>query len=155
MSEVQDLPLFPRWKQAVRDFMAEFRYGDVASHDWLADHFGMPCVDAESAMSLDEFRDRQFEWLANIDAFKHELLECHQVCLQSVRGEGYRWVPPHEQTKVATDAFERDARRAFRSVNQRLTNIRAAELNDDQRRQNVDALAKVSALRGMSRKALR
>ena len=61
----------------------------------------------------------------------------------------------HCQTALATKEFERDAGKAFRAVGQRLRNVRLHELTDDQRRENSDAVAKVSQLRGMARKALR
>ena len=157
MSEdtTEPLNLFPRWRQAVQDFLGEFKYGDVVTHDWLENRFGMPQQKETARMTPAQFRERQFDWLANIEAFKSELLEDHQVLLHSVRGEGYRWVPPHEQTALATKEFERDARRAFRSAGGRLRNVRLAELTDDQRRANTDAAAKISQLRGVARKALR
>lgn len=151
----QDLPLFPAWKQAVKDFLGEFKYGDLVPHDWLEAHFGMPSLADGLTMTPDAFRERQFEWLANVEAFKSALLQDHQVCLQSVRAQGYRWVPPQEQTSFASKEFERDARRVFRSAGHRIKNIRLGELTDGERRENIDASAKLSALAGMSRKALR
>lgn len=150
MSEVK---LFPAWKQAVQDFLAEFKYGDIVSHDWLVARFGLPLPDDH--MSAAAFQARQFEWLSSIEGFKTTLLNDHQVLLQSVRGEGYRWVPPAEQTKAATRDFERDATKAFRNAGTRLRHVRLGELSDDQRRENVDALAKLSHLRGSVRKELR
>ncbi|WP_169457927.1 hypothetical protein [Ottowia thiooxydans] len=106
-------------------------------------------------MSAATFQARQFEWLASIEGFKATLLHDHQVLLQSVRGEGYRWCPPGEQTQAATREFERDAGRAFRMAGARLRNVRQGELTDDQRRDNVDAMAKILHLRGTVRKQLR
>ena len=154
MSE-ENLVRFPMWRQAVQDLMQEFQYGDLISHEWLEARFGMPSIAESHRLTAEQFRERQFEWLANVEAFKSELLKEHQVCLQSVRGKGYRWVPPHEQTEVATQEFERDARRVFRSTGQKLRNLRLSELTDDQRKVNMDALAKFSALKGMAQKALR
>jgi len=153
MAENVELKEFPAYRQAVRDFLAEFEYGQTVSHSWLVARFGLP--EADEKMSVASFQARQFEWLAAIEAFKSVLLHEHQVMLQSVRGEGYRWVLPSEQTAAATREFERDAGRAFRAVGSRLRNIRASELTDDQRRENVDAIAKVSMLRGTVRKQLR
>ena len=79
----------------------------------------------------------------------------HQVCLQSGRGRGYRWVPPHEQTGVAMEELGRNVRKVFRSTGQKLRNLRVTELTDDQRRDNLDQVAKFSALRGMATKTLR
>lgn len=145
---------FPLYKQAVDDFLAEFAYGDVVGHAWLEERFGMPSVTDSHRLTPDQFRARQFEWLANVEAFKAVLLREHQVCLQSVRGKGYRWVPPHEQTDVAVEEFDRNVKKVFRSAGHKLRSLRIAELNDDQRRANMDALAKFSALKGMTRKAL-
>lgn len=106
-------------------------------------------------MSVTEFQARQFEWLSAIEGFKATLLQEHQVLLQSVRGEGYRWCPPAEQTQAASKEFERDAGRAFRLAGQRMRNVRVGELTDEQRRANLDAMAKLSHLRGTVRKQLR
>ncbi|MDB5822160.1 MAG: hypothetical protein JWR21_864 [Herminiimonas sp.] len=153
--EAIEVSRFPQWRQAVQDCLREFKYGDLIPHDWLADRFGIPTVDEDESVTVQEFRERQFEWLANIEAFKGELLRDHQICLQSVRGEGFRWVPPQEQTRIASEAFERDAGRAFRNAGQKLRNVRIAELTDDQRRENLDAVAKLTAVRGMHRGALK
>lgn len=147
--------LFPAWKQAVRDFLAEFTYGQLVPLEWLEGHFGMPSHQAAQRMTAAQYRERQFEWLANVEAFKTELLEDHQIMLQSVRGKGYRWVPPQEQTKAASAEFERDVRKAFKATGQRLRHVRLGELTDDQRRENSDTIAKISQLRGTVRKQLR
>ena len=147
--------MLPTWKQAVQDFLREFGYGDLVPLDWLEGRFGLPSLSDSRRMTPDQYRERQFEWLGNIEAFKDCLLKEHQVCLQSVRGRGYRWVPPHEQTDFAVREFEKDARRVFRQTGNKLRNLRHTELTDDQRRANLDATAKLSTLAGMARKALR
>lgn len=155
MSDLEKLEFFPKWRQAVKDFLAEFAYGDIVTHDWLADHFGMPTLDEDATLTATDFRERQFAWLGSIEAFKTELLNEHQVCLQSIFGRGYRWAFPAEQTHIAMESFTKDARRAFRTVDKKLKNIRVAELSSEQRRENLDAVTKVSMLRGMSIKNLK
>ncbi len=151
MSE-QEVTLYPAWKQALLDFtQAGFAPGDVISHAWLAEHFGMPVLDDASALTVAEYQSRQFEWLENIEAMKKALLERHQICLVSVHGQGWRWVPPHEQSDTAVKHFEREARRAYRKAGARLTHIRAAELTDRQRQENMDAIGRLSMLQGMHR----
>lgn len=152
MSDVSRHPIF---KQAVEDFLAQFGYGDMVSHEWLETQFGMPSIGDSKALTVDQFRERQFEWLANIEGFKTELLTQHQVCLQSVRGKGYRWVPPHEQTGVAVEEFDRSMKKVFRGAGQKLRNLRIMELSDDQRRANVDTLTRFAALHDMTKRALR
>jgi hypothetical protein len=151
MSE-PEVTLYPAWKQAVEDFIgAGFNPGDLVPHSWLADHFGMPQLSDAMTMTPSEYRDRQFTWLAHVECFKSALLEDHQIFLQSVYGEGYRWVPPQEQTGVAVKTFEREARRVYRQAGMRLTNVRADELTDEQRRENADQIGRLSMLQGMHR----
>lgn len=148
----EPVTLYPPWKQAVRDFMeAGFRPGDLIPHSWLAEHFGLPLLDDAAMLTPAEYRNRQFEWLQHVEAVKAELLERHQVLLRSVYGQGYRWVPPHEQTGVAVEEFEREARRAYRKAGERLTHLRVAELTDAQRQENLNAIGRLSMLQGMHR----
>lgn len=151
---MSNLARHPLWRQAVQDFIAEFAYGDIVGHDWLEVRFGMPGLAEDQQLTADKFRERQFEWLANVEAFKVELLRDHQICLQSIRGKGYRWVPPNEQTELAVSDFQRGAKKMFSSVGQKLRHLRTAELSDGERKANVDAAAKISQLQGMTRKAL-
>lgn len=152
MSDESEVTLYPAWKQAVADFLAAgFKPGDLIPHAWLAEHFGMPTLAESARLTVTEFQDRQFEWLSNVESLKQELLEGHQIYLSSVHGQGWRWVPPHEQTKTAMKKFEREAGKAFRQAGSRLTNLQVDALDDKQRRENVDAIAKLSMLRGMHR----
>lgn len=147
--------LFPAWRQAVQDFIAAgFKAGDMVSHKWLEQAFGMKPLDATATLTAQAFQDRQFDWLQSIEAFKAELLQDHQILLSSVRGEGYRYVPPGEQTRLSTDKFEADARRVYRKAADRLKNVRAAELTESQRRENSDAIARLAMLRGMQKTAV-
>ena len=144
--------LFPAWKQAVADFLAAgFAPGDVIPHAWLAAHFGMPVLNDASTLSVAEFQDRQFTWLANIEALKSELLEAHQIYLSSVHGKGWQWVPPQAQTNAAVKRFEHEAKRAYRKAGHGLMHLRVAELTDEQRRENMDAIGRLSMLEGMHR----
>lgn len=66
-----------------------------------------------------------------------------------------RWQELEAQPVLNPANFSRMQLKTFKSVGQRLKNIRAGELTDSQRRENIDAVAKVSMLRGMTRKALK
>lgn len=145
----------PSWRQAVDDFLREFQYGDMVPLSWLEVRFDLVSVEDSQRLTAEQFRDRQFAWLASIEQFKDCLLREHQVLLQSVRGRGYRWVPPHEQTGITVREFEQGARKLFRMTGNRLRNLRHTELTDDQRRESADALTKLSTLRGMARRVLR
>lgn len=150
MAESEELTLLPEWRQAVKDFLAAgFAEGDVVSHAWLEEHFGMAPVAEDAPMLPADWNKRQFAWLRNIEAFRSELLEQHQVFLDSVIGQGYRLVPPREQTAAAQDKFERESKKSFRRAATTLRHIRVGELSDSQRKENIDAIAKLSMLQGM------
>lgn len=150
-----DLAAYPVWRQAVRDFLAEgFKSGDILSHAWLEQRFGLDPVNDDSKLTALAFRERQFRWLSCIEGFKSELLKQHRVCLASVFGQGYRVTPPAEQSELATDAFEGEVTRAYRKAALRLKFIRIEELTNEQRRENADAVARLSMLRGMHKNAL-
>ncbi|MFY4004883.1 hypothetical protein [Achromobacter denitrificans] len=147
---MEEITLFPQWRQAVRDFIASgFKPGEVITHAWLERAFGMEPVDPDVQISAAAFQERQFEWLRNVEAFKSELLERHQVLLVSVHGAGYRWVPPSEQTEVAQERFEKDAARTYRKAALALKHVRLGELTDSERQANTDAIARLAMLRGM------
>ncbi len=155
MDDVADLQLSPVWKQAVRDFLeAHVEPGVVIPLRWFEAHFQMEPLDDGSTLTAAKFRERQFQWLRNFDEFRRELLEEHQVCLMSVHGEGYRVVPPGEQTAATQESFEREVKRSYRKAAVRLKNVQVDALTEEQRRENVDAIARLAMLRGMHRAAL-
>jgi hypothetical protein len=71
-----------------------------------------------------------------------------------VHGEGYRVVPPREQTALAQEKFERDAKKAFRRTANTLKNVKLSELNEAERKENLDAVARLAMLRGMHKSAI-
>jgi hypothetical protein len=152
---MEQLTLHPEWKQAVQDFLATgFKQGDVVTHAWLEQHFGMDSLDDDKPLLPAAYSDRQFTWLRNIESFRAELLEKHQIYLSSVHGEGYRVVPPREQTALAQEKFERDAKKAFRRTANTLKNVKLSELNEAERKENLDAVARLAMLRGMHKSAI-
>lgn len=156
MDDQQDVQLYPVWRQAVKDFIAaEVAPGYVLPHEWIEAHFDMEPLQDGTEYTAAQFRQRQFEWLRNFEAFRSELLEEHQICLISEYGQGYRVVPPGEQTNVALRKFEQEIKRSFRVAALRTKHVQLDALTAEERKENVDGIAKLSALAGMSRKALR
>lgn len=152
MDEADQTQLLPEWRQAVKDFFAAgFKEGDIVSHRWLEDHFGMPELAEDKPLLPADWSTRQFVWLRNIEAFRTELLENHQIFLNSVYGEGYRLVPPREQTAIAQERFERDAKRSYRKAATTLKHVRIGDLTEAERKENLDAIARIAMLRGMHR----
>ena len=156
MSEADSITLFPRWKQAARDFLADgFKDGDIITHDWLQEHLGFERIDDGAMLTAQEHKERSFKWLQHVEAFKAEMLEHHRILLVSVHGEGYRVAPPAEQTGLAMAKFETEVKTSFRRAGTRIKHVRHEALTEDQRKENVDAIAKLSMLRGMVRKQIK
>nr|WKF58839.1 hypothetical protein HUO10_003340 [Paraburkholderia busanensis] len=150
---MDEVTLLPVWKQAVADFIdAGFQDGDVVHRAWFEQHFGMS--EEHDSVKLEVYQARQLMWMENIEAMRRKLLEEHQIYLENVFGTGYRIVPPGEQTAATKARFEREVKKEFRRAAVALKNVRYDRLTDEQRQENLDAIAKLSQLRGM-RKALR
>ena len=155
MHETLEPTLLPEWRQAVSDFLAAgFKEGDIVPHAWLEQHFGMAKLDEDKPLLPAAWSARQFDWLRNIESFRSELLERHQIFLSSVYGEGYRIVPPREQSGIAQERFERDAKRSYRKAAATLKNVRLSELTEMERKENLDAIARIAMLRGMHKTAV-
>ncbi|MHC1792129.1 hypothetical protein [Solidesulfovibrio sp.] len=141
------------WQNALVAFgSAEFKPGDIIPMAWFFEHFRVK--DPASRQTIGEFQEQQFKFMGEMDRFQKALAEDYDLVLQNVRGEGYRIVPPHEQTDFAMDRVQREFSKAISRAHMRLTHVRLAELSDDQRRQNADAQAKLAAFRSQGRKAL-
>lgn len=155
MDDAPGPTLLPEWRQAVKDFLAaEFKEGEIVPHAWLEQHFGMAKLDEDKPLLPVDWSARQFDWLRNIESFRAELLEQHQIFLSSVYGQGYRVVPPREQSAIAQERFERDAKRSYRKAAITLKHVRLSELTESERKENLDAIARIAMLRGMHKTAL-
>ena len=80
----------------------------------------------------------------------HLLVE-EQIALATIRGYGYRVVPPAEQTRWAETEGIEEVKAAARKMGVRLANVDLTELTDERRKENADALTRLSMLRGMVR----
>lgn len=143
-----DTFLFPAWKEGIKRFRdAGFAAGDTVEHGWFFEAFGLqmpapdtPCREAEKT---------RLQFLAAFETMRQVLLEEYQVALASVRSIGYRIVPPAEQTKWAESEGIEDVKHAMRKMASRLTNVDMTAISAERRKDNADALARLSMLSGM------
>lgn len=148
------VPLKPNtWSldKALELFFADkFTDGQLISHAWLEWALNLP-----KPKTAQEMVNCQFVILDRVEQFKEALLTKHQIYIVSVRGHGYRIVPPSDQAFIAVDNAMRGVRREFNKCQEVMKNTRFAELDADQARRHTDAQVKVSALTGMVGKAKR
>lgn len=144
--------------------VADFTDGDVLSHEWLhtaldivsPDFRGVELIEAyrRSAYIADLIRKHQFNYMAQIEELREELLEEHNVALKNVRGEGYRLIPPKEQTNLAMDTLKRDVNLSVKKCQKLLVNIRVEQLDSVALKENTDAVAKLSFFNRLSKRRL-
>jgi len=143
----------PFWRQAVEHFLAgKFAPGDLVSYEWLYREFEI--VIPIDDMPVKEAKKSELAFLGAFKSFEGTLLRDHQIALSNIRGVGYQYVHPVEQTKWAEDHGDAEVKKSLRKRRDRLVNVRLEALNADQRRQNMDGLARLGLLQGMTRRAL-
>lgn len=145
--EVLQYPNYSQlWKSALKDpRIAGLSYGDTISHQELRELIGLP-----DPAYLDNFTDIQTAQLAyvySMDHIKKALLEDECKDLQSTRGVGYTVVHPGEQTKLAVDECEDKLKKLLRKTVKRVSFVDHTQLTDEQRKENTDALARMSFFR--------
>lgn len=146
------LELLPPWREALRRFAESgFRAGDTITHAWFFEAFGLPLRTAETTAM--EWEKVALQFMRHFCSLREALLTERQMDLASTRGVGYRIVPPSEQTSLAYGDCVAELRRAFRRGLDRIINVDQSKLTAEQRRENADALAKMSQLRAMTKAA--
>lgn len=142
------VPLNPNsWSldKAIEQFKADkFADGQLISHDWLTWALNLP-----KPKTAQEMVNCQFVILDRVEQFKEALLTQHQIYIVSVRGKGYRIVPPSDQAFIAIDTAMRGVRREFSKCKEVMKHTRIGELDQEQAKRHLDAQVKVSALSGM------
>lgn len=134
---------YPPWREAIERFLkAEYKADDVIPFMWFYDAFGIQEPSPE--MTKGEADKLELSFLRQFSEMQKRLLAEHQIDLTNERGYGYRVVPPEKQTKVAYEDGIADARKSLRKMRDRIINVNHALLTAEQRRENADALARLS-----------
>lgn len=144
----------PAWKQAIVDYKAAgFKEGDIISFDWLYDHFSLPRP--SNLSTIEEFKESQWKFRAEFEAFEKELLVTHLVALDNVKSVGYRIVPTTEQTRWAWREGMKEINKGMRRLGKRITFIDDTRLSPAQLKENNDAQARLASLSVMMNKTRR
>lgn len=141
----------PFWKLAVDQFIAAgFKAGDVIEHAWFYEALGVPMPKPTTPRAEAEKID--WHYCRGMSRVMKALLEDHQIFLYNVRGKGYQWVPPSEQTAVSLRDWEQELKSATREAGRRFLNVAHEALTDGQRKENSEALAKLASFKVMRRR---
>ncbi|MAH13935.1 MAG: hypothetical protein CMO33_09400 [Verrucomicrobia bacterium] len=152
--EDKTMMLFPQWKQAVQNFIDEgFRPGDVVTKEWLYENFGLEIPTPET--TTQKYQQTQLIYLTMIENFKEMLLTDHKILLIAKRGVGYTYVEPEYQASVAEHQMHAELKKALDRSATRLQHTDIQALDDDQRKQHADAMARTAMLGSMMKKKRR
>jgi len=141
-------------KQTAQYITECFKDGDIISHEEIRILIGLqePTYDdldqIPNTRRVELIKERtknyQFAYLQEVEDLKDCLLKDHKILLKNVRGEGYRLMPPHEQTHEAMSTLKKEVGVSIKKANDVLTNVRIEVLDFEHRQEHLDAQAKLS-----------
>lgn len=150
--EVFELPLDPIWRQAARDAVNEYSYGDIIPKEWINAHLNIRFSD--KPMTADQHQSLAFEMLSKIDGWRDELLRKHCRYTVNIRGVGYKIIEPPHQTAAAMTKMQKELRRSISQAMTALVNVNERALSLEDARENADARAKLGAFATLHLKQL-
>ena len=129
----------------------EFSDGQIISHSWLKDKFGIEEKDISDFKSTEEYnkeRDKmQFQYLALIEKLRDTLLEDYKMYMRNSRGEGYVIVKPDDQTTIAYKTMVKDISGSIKEAKQIMYNVR--DVKAEQKAKDDDLRAKIGIMEQM------
>lgn len=151
MSPDDEPKLYPAWRQVEADLLASgLTYGSIITTELLDAGLGIV-----PPKTIAEYQKAELVRLRQITALKESLLESRNMLLVSEPGVGYRVVLPEEQTKLSMHLRTREMKSALAKLMREVSHVDTGRLSDAQRQENVDAQAKLGALRSIFRKRLK
>ena len=146
-----ELEKYPAWRNALVSFrQAKFPYGHIVTHEWLFEAFGLTMPQAETPWA--KAKQAQLEYMTNVIHLREVLQLEDLLYLETEHTVGYRIVAPSEQTAHAMAVASRRVLKALKSAARAVSYIRQDELTDQQRRENMDARAKISSVTGLTKR---
>ena len=150
--DLDALPLDPIWRQAAKEAVEEFAYGQVIPKEWINDHLNIQFTDRP--ITAAQHQAIAFDMLNKIDGWRDELLRQHARYLINIRGVGYKIVEPPHQTATAMTRLQKELRRSISQAMTALVNINDKALTLEDARENAEAKAKIGAFASLHVKQL-
>ncbi len=144
------IQLHPLGREIAKVIAEQFHDGDMVSHDWLTEKLDLELPDKPVTVAV--HNKLALQRLTRMDELREALLDDHRIMLHNSPGEGYRLVPPAQQTATAMNNYTKKFLSITRRVVNQLEKIRDDLLTREQRRENADAKAKIGTLLQMGSK---
>jgi hypothetical protein len=145
MSDEQTPQLFPAWRHAENRLLLEgLEPGKIIPREWFMEAFGL-----REAQTVPEVQRNALIFLRQLTDLRDSLLQKHSVMLRVLPGIGYQVVPPEHQTAVAMKDRTDEIKRSFAKLSREISHVQLDALNDAQRAENANAIAKLGTLRAL------
>lgn len=142
---MEELGLFPAWKQAVKTLIdGGLTFGSTITRESIVE-----LCRVQLPKSVSDVRRFDLEVLQCTSAIKEALLVAHCMLLASDSAGGYIVIRPEDQTRHAVEAGTKAVKREMGRMARGVSFIRSDLLSAQQRQNNADAQAKISKLAGM------
>ena len=137
------------WYSLVTAIVTTFAPGDLISHEWLHEKFGIndfktaKLEDYESIdILIDSVRQAEFNYMFLIETLRRQLLEGLYGYLVNIRGEGYMILPYDEQVTYAFKKFMVTLEKSIKKTD--LIMKYTPPVSADQQKQDNDTKARYS-----------
>lgn len=138
---------------SIIEMILESNCGDLITHSFLKDLFGLKMPKFENFDSQVEFmehlKDYEFAYLSMIDKLRTDLLKNYNVYLRNIRGDGYILLPAQEQTDFALKHINTGIKKAISEGLNILQHTKLDGLTQEERQKNSDSIARASLLKQM------
>jgi hypothetical protein len=116
-----------------------FAYGSEIPEKWFMDRFRIT-----PAQTADEHKRNTMIYARYLGHLRVRLLRDKNMALRTKSGFGQEVVQPSEQTQWAMKSFQDEIIKTYEKARDRVSNIAFEKLSDSERRENSDAVAKLS-----------
>ena len=142
---MQEIKLYPSWKQAVKTLLISgLSYGDTITRETIIE-----LCEIAYPKTVEEKTRFDLQVLQATSAIKDALLTQNNMMLVTTRDGAYRVVMPKEQTAYAIRTGVKTIAKEFQRMALGVQHVNTAMLSPDERRKNADAQAKLTMLAGM------
>ena len=119
--------------------VAGFTYGSIIPTEWFMARFGI-----KPWTNVHEYNQAQTLYATYMGQFRNKLLIERKMALRTKSGQGQEVVQPTEQTSWAMIEAKSAITKELEKARDRLLYVNTSELNDAERKENTDAIAKLS-----------
>lgn len=116
-----------------------YTFGSIIPESFFLKHFRI--VPAKTA---EQQKENQILYATYMGRVRELLLNDSKFLLVTKTGVGQEILKPQDQTEYSCSEFKKDINKIYRKTLDRLTNIDIASLSDIEKKENSDAIAKLS-----------